>query len=95
MTMTEGAIPDCASCRRPSGKYFCNDCDGKPRGNAIREGEEWKAIARELTDAKKDPSAFDVSEEQRRRAAARGERLSTLAEAQSDYEAHLRLMEGK
>lgn len=45
-----------------------------------QECNEWQAIKNEMLDAGGSPSAFDVSEEQRRRMTERGERALTLDE---------------
>lgn len=57
----------------------------------VEECDEWQAIKHELLAASGDKSvtAFDVTQEQERRMAARGERMLTLEEAIASAQATL------
>ena len=48
-----------------------------------QECTEWQAISDEMVTSGAQPSAFDVTTEQRRRMAERGERPLTLAEIEA------------
>jgi len=50
----------------------------------VKEAEEWQQIARELGAKNSTVTAFDVSDEQRKRMATRGERPMTYEETLAD-----------
>jgi hypothetical protein len=77
--------PVCNRCNKTTPiTFLCPECSALPRRTHGEECKEWQAIADAALRGDQPVTAFDVTQEQYRRMAARGERASTYAEILAD-----------